>query len=628
MIIGVILSNFKCYKGLHYIPLTNANGSNYCGLIGLNGVGKSAVLEALDCILNGKKIIKTIDSDDNSYVIPIAAESKNIFENRKFKTRPKEIEKAQHCSDAIISFLNQNLSTKVSEEHLNVWKEIQKHCNGIETFLDGKLLIPLYPDNGYRLPSTGLFDDLWNETISICKRDLILTGMLLADTYIYVYVPQNFATDNLVFFETEQLQRLLDVNLYQIMDILNNDIVLKYRSKYKENITLLSKQLQEYRIIDSSNDDDFNVWDLFNYISHKVFPQYRLEKKTKTGNIPLSRTSSGEKQQAILDIIYLIVKEQIKDRLIIAIDEPETSFHLSERFEQFNKLYNISKYCGQVLFASHWYGFIPSIPDGCVVNIVKQDDARSCAVLDIFKYKEEIPRLKMPIDISLKGNSDLIQSIVSSVLIEKSYSWLICEGTSDKIYLEEYLKDEIEDKKIRIVPTGGCSHIVKIYNYLALTLPELKNDIKGKIYLLVDTDGDVKYEDPELRIKDKNIEKFFSIKRLVNLKKKNDTLLIDYGSTNNYPTDIEGVLNGKAFNKVILNNFKGELPFVTEDEKPEIPSAFALDLKDSEKDALKVFFTPQNKVRFARAYVEEIQKGGYKEPSWITEIKKFFQAEY
>ena len=70
------------------------------------------------------------------------------------------------------------------------------------------------------------------------------------------------------------------------------------------------------------------------------------------------------------------------------------------------------------------------------------------------------------------------------------------------------------------MPTGGCSHIVKIYNYLALTLPELKNDIKGKIYLLVDTDGDVKYEEPELRIKDKIIEKFFSIKRLVNLKKK------------------------------------------------------------------------------------------------------------
>lgn len=76
---------------------------------------------------------------------------------------------------------------------------------------------------------------------------------------------------------------------------------------------------------------------------------------------------------------------------------------------------------------------------------------------------------------------------------------------------------------------------------------------------------------------------------------------------------------------MILNNFKGELPFVTEDEKPEIPSAFALDLKDSEKGALKVFFTPQNKVRFARAYVEEIQKGSYKEPSWITEIRNFFK---
>ena len=49
MIIGIILRNFKTYKNINYIPLSN--GERFSGLIGSNGVGKSSILEALDCLL-------------------------------------------------------------------------------------------------------------------------------------------------------------------------------------------------------------------------------------------------------------------------------------------------------------------------------------------------------------------------------------------------------------------------------------------------------------------------------------------------------------------------------------------------------------------------------------------------
>lgn len=52
MIIGVFLRNFKTYAGINYIPLTN--GHSFCGLVGNNGIGKSSVLESLDCLLNNK----------------------------------------------------------------------------------------------------------------------------------------------------------------------------------------------------------------------------------------------------------------------------------------------------------------------------------------------------------------------------------------------------------------------------------------------------------------------------------------------------------------------------------------------------------------------------------------------
>lgn len=326
-----------------------------------------------------------------------------------------------------------------------------------------------------------------------------------------------------------------------------------------------------------------------------------------------------------MDLIYSIVTNESKNNLVIAVDEPESSFHISERFEQFNKLYEISKNCGQVLFTSHWYGFIPAIPDGCVVNVVRNGNNFTFNPIDIYKYKEEISRTKYPIDIMLKGNSDLIQTLLSSVLIDDCYNWILCEGTSDKIYLEEYFKEEVENQKLRIVPVGGCANIKKIYNHLALSLLDLKNNIKGKIFLLVDTDENIKYEKPELPKEIKALDSKLRFNRLVNINSGKKTELVDFGSLQNTPTDIEGVLNGKAFN-ITLNKFKDEVSFVTDSEKAEIPSAFALNLRDDEKDDLKKFFTSTNKVCFARAYVEEIQKGGYKVPVWIEEIKKFFKS--
>lgn len=630
MIIGVILNNFKCFKGLHYVPLTNANGSNFCGLIGLNGVGKSAVLEALDCVFNGKTLNPSIGispvKDDFTEVIPICIVEKEFETSLKKKNYVKIL---KNVSETFKDFIKSD-NWLITSKHQNIFNEIKIHFNSFPT--PEKEILPLYTSSN--------IDGIHRLILGIqmlgkdfCS-DLMNLSEQYINSYIYVYLPNSIASEDFAIFETEQILRLLDVDFNDI----NHNILLRHSIRFKNKINNLSRNLSKYNITPMSSNDDFHIdeREFYKFISKK-FPQYQITKRINNIDVPLAQSSSGEKKQAIMDLIaqitierkretfFPLFQKQLKSNLIIAIDEPETSFHISERFEQFHKLYEISKKSNQVLFTSHWFGFIPSIPEGCVVNIVKNNDEFTFAPIDIYKYKEEIHRLKMPIDISLKGNLDLIQTIVSSVLIGNCYNWLICEGASDKIYLEEYLNDEIADLKLRIIPAGGCANIKKIHDYLALTLVELKNDLKGKVYLLVDTDENTKYEKPTL---DTNkVKQYLCFKRLVNNRQENKTFLEDYGSTLNYPTDIEGVLNGKAFN-VALNRFKEELPFVTEDEKPEIPSAFALDLRGSEKDALKKFFSPSNKVRFARAYVEEIKKRKdcYSVPSWIEDIKKFFTS--
>lgn len=50
MIAGVFIRNFKTYQGINYVPVSDS--SNLSGFLGNNGIGKSSVLEALDCVFN------------------------------------------------------------------------------------------------------------------------------------------------------------------------------------------------------------------------------------------------------------------------------------------------------------------------------------------------------------------------------------------------------------------------------------------------------------------------------------------------------------------------------------------------------------------------------------------------
>ncbi len=93
-----------------------------------------------------------------------------------------------------------------------------------------------------------------------------------------------------------------------------------------------------------------------------------------------------------------------------------------------------------------------------------------------------------PDDIEMKSMFDLASSIISYVRNNPYCKWIICEGSSDKIYLESMFNNE----DIRILPMGGCRRVISLYNLLVNSI----NDefIKGhknkglNILCLIDTD--------------------------------------------------------------------------------------------------------------------------------------------
>lgn len=658
MITGIIIRNFKTYKGINYIPISN--GSNYCGLIGQNGIGKSSVLEALDCFFNKKTWNKNIDANksEESYVMPIFLIEKNKFEGFG------QLDFVKTYSDAVLSFISSDIPSTMNQLRKQLWEDIKKQHAELD--LSEKYILPLCLNEFYDI-SLGLCGDEIIDKIKTIKplsdeltildiddpkrRDAMEAARKERDDTViidlrkiyewiiekttYVYIPKDIEPERFVVFETEEIQHLIGTSLMDVVkEHLSESSIRTISTGLKDFVQELSDTLPNYEFrMKGSRQLNLNAKDIYHLIIHDFFSKRELFKVNSGKDIALSQLSSGEKQQAIISFIHSIVKNYREDNnnLIVAIDEPESALHISLCYEQFEKLYEISLNCCQVVFSSHWYGFIPTITNGCIANIIKTSDKHTSILFNIYRYREEIRQGiahsngQIPIDVTLKGLNDFVQSITSSIISDNYYNWLICEGTSDKIYLEAYLQEEMVKNKLRIVPVGGAKEVKRIYDHLYLAFEDLKKDIKGKVFLIVDTDNS--FYDFETKESNANL----CCRRIVNNDDKRDTELVRNQSNPKKKTDIEDVLNGRLFFRVLkeYRNNNPELSFIDtiDGEKDEIPSYYAMDLRQSEYSLLDSFFSKDNnvnKVRFAQTYVKAMKEDHYSIPSWLGEISSFF----
>ena len=349
----------------------------------------------------------------------------------------------------------------------------------------------------------------------------------------------------------------------------------------------------------------------------------------------MNQLSSGEKQKGIIELAKHLLnnyRSQTKN-IILAIDEPESSLHMSACYDQFNSLFEISTLCSQLIFTTHWYGFIPTIPDGYVCIINRKNNNHVFDLVNISSYREEIKQStsstkgKLPHDIRLKSLNDFIQSIVTSIMSDEPYNWLICEGSSEKIYFEKYYEDILENSKLRIIPVGGAKEIKRIYQNLLVTYEDYKKTVQGKVILLMDTDRDL------LDFETKNSQhKSLLCYRIVNNDSTSITDLVNVHSNPKAPkTEIEDVLNGKQFYDT-LSHFRGKYEEIDAIIGPaetieEIPTYYALDLSPSKQKLLEELFDKDNmKFEFAKKYCEKID-GTYVEPAWINQIRLLFKNE-
>lgn len=640
MIAGIFIRNIKTYQNINYIPISDLQ--KLSGFLGNNGIGKSSILEALDSIFNDNNwnyniVVKKSGLEKTSpYIVPFFIVEKDLFDSDilpyaltiDYIARNIKVDDASNAATKItITDFITHRDRLISRPDLDTKLLIpigQDHSNNISlSVLGGKALTSALEKNPFEIE----YDKTETTDSLILFKSLFY---YIINKFEYLYIPKEIDSESFTKLESTGTQVLMGESLHTILDRFVGDSTIVSINKELNNfLEDISEKLVIYSYrTPTERQKKIQKREVYNLIIQAFFNVRKLHRKqTEEHYLEINNLSSGEKQKAIIDVAHALLTKhrQNGDRLIIAIDEPESSLHMSACFEQFNALAELSDCCRQLLFSSHWYGFLPTLDKGSVTIITKKDNFHKFDLINLTSYREEIKQLiyqskgKMPFDIRIKSINDFIQSIVSSATGETPYNWLICEGTSEKIYLSFYFKDLIENNKLRIVPVGGAKEIKRIYEQLAACYKDVSDELTGFIYLLSDTDRQL------VKYKTEHFKNLFC-KRIVYEPRQCETILVDIEANPVSPaTEIEDCLSGVVYHRTLLTfiethpklNFIQSAPC----QKKDNESRNYFDLRDTERETIVSFFDEgNNKYEFANRYVELISETDHI-PSWIYKIR-------
>lgn len=651
MIVGLFLRNYKSFKNQHYIPISLENNS--CYFIGENGVGKSSILSALDTLLNNSDISKLDVNNElkssgydsrEPFIVPVF-----LIEKEKTKKHPSMIKLLEVISSITwqVEFEDFNsLQRPLAEKFTNHRNILSKKYSENTHYL-----IPIgFSKNKpteMPVPTMSIFDsivdydeelnELTQYTTSSRQKRYSFTDTLarvllyVREIYDFIYLPAEITVSSYSKIEGALSQSLLGDNIQSIISkiIKKKDIddINLHLNNYLDKIAKLLNNNYDFKK-PSQRQTLFSQKHMIIKIIETFFNDRILHRKKDGKDTPINNLSSGEKRHALLDLATAFLRSNPKrsyNYTIFAIDEPELSLHATACFKQFEKIKQISELGIQTLVTTHWYGFLPAVGRGTAVYISPNQELIKALNLD--NYKDEISNLVKEsngsyLDIlEVKSNHDLVQSIIASISSKNSYNWILCEGKTDKKYIETHLEFE-SIENIIVLPVGGSVTLKEIYTYLCLALKDRRKNITGKVFCLLDTDA--KYE------------KFISpytapnilIKRLMFNSDKNEiSLLNTTDSQFSPPTEIEDALDSIFYYEALLSLYLDDgdkrFKFIeTIEQLDSDVSAGSLDLTLKQQNFIKNYFDePGKKEYFCNKYCSTIiLSDEIRTPKWLTEI--------
>ena len=643
MIFGMLMRNYKNYTAINYISMFC--GEKFVAYLGDNGIGKSSILEALDTYFNNKEWNTTKGVGNTPDKIPFIAlfhvlkkDRTDVIIANLYNDAGEYKNIIQKYTDYFKNMLERSVESNDTENEESQTDNTKKHKKAIMSDL---VSLKKMLSDDYYIFISGIAKTSNEENAWFISIDNILKGLpnldtnnnigitwvnnLIREYYSYVYIPIEILVEDFTKISNLQMQKLIGLNIKNnIKNLISQNNIHKNINEELKNFiqSNIEKYLNGYKYIGEGNRINISEAELAETIIEKYFKIKVLHKKEgKESPIPVYNLSSGEKRQALIDVATAFINSQENEKeIILAIDEPESSLNSSKIYYQFEKLKDISERV-YVLITTHWYGFLPTIEKGIAYYITKNDKQKN-EFLKINLYNQLNRSFKLPININLKSNSELLHSIITSLYAEKAYNWIICEGISDKIYLSYFLKEYIKGNNLRIISMNGITNVIKIYKnlYSILSDDEFKTT-QGSVLCLCDTDKE--RENVESYYVDKNNLKLFLMRLCI---KEDITDLSSYNNTQYKDVvTMEHCLDGKIFIKTLkeFGNDRINKIFETTDYLSDNDSCVFkyLNLRPTDEKILQDFIGINgNKTNLANKYIKncEINKTGA--PTFINKL--------
>lgn len=472
-IVAIALRNYKCYQGIHLIRFFS-DDEKFIGLIGENGVGKSAVLQALNSFFTGQNWIRNKTGkkgESECGVAPIVVCDTDFLEKKKFSRQ--EIAILKNASNSIKKVL------KLKEADKTIFISCMIFQNG----------------------NIGIFEG------SQVVKDSQLIAKKIKETFLsyfkYIYIDAEVNINNSVDINSETFELIKgsgvvgDIEKYLKKVSINddgkdvsisaliNDRVVKYLDEEVINKLKKVDAGYNYKNLKTGAQSKMSEKLISELATKALFNNRELTKKIKNKNIGISDMSSGQRRKAFLDFVCVMIgnlDEEIMQRTILAIDEPEISVDASSKIQQFEKLRHLSSLGVSVIFTTHWYGWIIQLIKGSSILIKENIDGRKIYQSSIYDFSNlEISDIQ---PYEMRMIFDFLSSLGSWAENEVKQKFIICEGRTDFNYLNTHFKDA----NIKVIPTRG-NEVIRLYKIFADYYWRGNNN-PSNISFLIDTDPD------------------------------------------------------------------------------------------------------------------------------------------
>ncbi|MCY9271992.1 ATP-binding protein [Bacillus inaquosorum] len=509
MILGVFINGFKSYAQTAYIHLCNNDTYKFTTIVGKNGTGKSAILEALNCYFKqgSWNTNRQSKNREDMFISPIFLIEKTSLEkwlkgSSEFKSKVEEITSGFErvstylWEEADDSFKGATRRAYIKEFFNQIGKIKNKYSKSHYLLVSGRNV----DSKSTSKPFSTVIKELGSITLD-------QVNSVIDSYYNYIYIPVEQQAQSTLRIENIQMQKIMNQNvILKIEELLKER--LKVDDKNQSLIDHINGQLSVFiedinsiiKLVDSEYEfrarrnkkQNLTPSDIVDNILQGYFSKRTLKSSQKE----IEELSSGEQRRAMIDIIYAFLKNRGKEEeangrnVILAIDEPEVSQDLSHCFEQFERLEKLSNNFGnQVFVTTHWYGILPVIENGTLLHLSETEDSsykNKFSIFDFYNYLDS--QEHFPDEIKLKSIYDLAISLSTYIRKESSKHLILCEGGTDKRYLETL----IDSSKVRILPVGGINNVRNLYNLLVMPLKIDKrvNSVK-KVLCLTDTDPNI-----------------------------------------------------------------------------------------------------------------------------------------